>query len=151
MLVLKPMSKYKASKTTLALNTGEKMYLSLIKETLALDRSHVTQLLQDADLPTNSTKIASDVDEIIDLETELAKIIVPEENRRDFSKMYNIRRLSDMQKIIPSVDWARYFHSIAPVVVHDYLASNPEILVAEIDYMRRSAFILKFSKLKSST
>ncbi|KIH65518.1 hypothetical protein ANCDUO_04161 [Ancylostoma duodenale] len=63
----------------------------------------VTQFLQDIDLPNNGTKIANDVDEIIDLETKLAKIIVPEEDRRDFNRMYNLRRLSDMQKLVPLV------------------------------------------------
>ncbi|EYC22133.1 hypothetical protein Y032_0017g3170 [Ancylostoma ceylanicum] len=102
----------------------------------------VTQFLQDADLPINRTKVASDVDELIDLETKWAKIIVPEEDRRDFSKMYNLRRLSDMQKLMPLVDWARFLHSVAPHVVHGYLSSNPEILVVEIDYMRRIAELL---------
>ncbi|EPB75525.1 peptidase family M13 [Ancylostoma ceylanicum] len=105
----------------------------------------VTQFLQDANLPNNRTKIASDVDEIIDLETKLAKIIVPEEDRRDYNKMYNLRRLSDMQKLMPLVDWNRYFYSVAPHEVHDYLASNPEILIVEIDYMRRIADLLRLT------
>ncbi|EPB75523.1 peptidase family M13 [Ancylostoma ceylanicum] len=102
----------------------------------------IEKFLQDADLPINRTKVASDVDELIDLETKWAKIIVPEEDRRDFSKMYNLRRLSDMQKLMPLVDWARFLHSVAPHVVHGYLSSNPEILVVEIDYMRRIAELL---------
>ncbi|EYB87303.1 hypothetical protein Y032_0265g650 [Ancylostoma ceylanicum] len=97
----------------------------------------VTQFLHDADLPTNSTKIASDVDEIIDLETKWAEIIVPEENRRDYSRMYNLRRLNDMQEVMPLVDWTRYFNSVAPYVVHDYFASNPEIVIREVDYMKK--------------
>ncbi|RCN42007.1 peptidase family M13 [Ancylostoma caninum] len=103
----------------------------------------MTQFLQDGDLPRNETKIASDVDEIIDLETKLAKIIVADENRRNYSDMYNLRRLSDMQKLMPLVDWSRYFHSIAPYVVHDYLASNPEILIVEIEYMKRITELLQ--------
>ncbi|RCN35716.1 hypothetical protein ANCCAN_18410 [Ancylostoma caninum] len=82
---------------------------------------------------------------MIDLETALARIIVPEEDRRDFNRMYNIRRLSDMQKLMPLVDWPRYFHSIAPYVVYDYLASNPEILIVELDYMRRVTQLLQLT------
>ncbi|KAL6734622.1 hypothetical protein Aduo_005144 [Ancylostoma duodenale] len=111
----------------------------------------MTQFLQDGDLPRNETKIASDVDEIIDLETKLAKIIVADENRRNFSDMYNLRRLSDMQKLMPLVDWSRYFHSVAPYVVHDYLASNPEILIVEIEYMRRITDLLQVTDPRITT
>uniref|UniRef100_A0A0K0D5D7 Neprilysin n=1 Tax=Angiostrongylus cantonensis TaxID=6313 RepID=A0A0K0D5D7_ANGCA len=62
--------------------------------------STVKQLHEDADLPVNEGRIASDVDEIIELETELAKILVAEEDRRNFTKMYNLRRLSDMQTLM---------------------------------------------------
>ncbi|EPB75332.1 hypothetical protein ANCCEY_05546, partial [Ancylostoma ceylanicum] len=41
------------------------------------------------------------------------------------------------------VNWTRYFHSIAPDDVHDYFSSNPEIVIVEIDYMRRVADILQ--------
>ncbi|KJH42220.1 peptidase family M13 [Dictyocaulus viviparus] len=92
---------------------------------------------EDVNIPVKEEKIASDVDEIIELETKMAKIRVPKENRRNFTKLYNLRRLSDMQKLMPLVDWFRYFHSIAPVDVHEYLAADPEILINEIDYMRR--------------
>ncbi|KIH67027.1 hypothetical protein ANCDUO_02643 [Ancylostoma duodenale] len=99
----------------------------------------VTQFLQDADLPKNEKKTASDVDEIIDLETKLANITVVEGDRRNPNELYNLRRLSDMQNLMPLVNWTRYFHSISPAVVHDYFASNPEIIIVEIDFMRRSA------------
>ncbi|EYB96968.1 hypothetical protein Y032_0145g2513 [Ancylostoma ceylanicum] len=103
----------------------------------------VARLLQDAGLPKNETKIANDVDEIIDLETRLGNITAPKVNRRNHTEMYNLRRLSCMQKLIPSVNWTRYFHSIAPDDVHDYFSSNPEIVIVEIDYMRRVADILQ--------
>uniref|UniRef100_A0A158PCF4 Neprilysin-1 n=1 Tax=Angiostrongylus cantonensis TaxID=6313 RepID=A0A158PCF4_ANGCA len=99
--------------------------------------SKVKLFHEDADLPVNEGKIASDVDEIIELETELAKILVAEEDRRNFTKMYNLRRLSDMQTLMPLVDWARYFHSVAPFTVNHYLAKDPQILITEIDYIRR--------------
>ncbi|VDM54709.1 unnamed protein product, partial [Angiostrongylus costaricensis] len=99
--------------------------------------SKVKLFHEDADLIANVGRIASDVDEIIELETELAKILVAEEDRRNFTKMYNLRRLSDMQTLMPLVDWARYFYSVAPFAVNHYLAKDPQILITEIDYMRR--------------
>ncbi|ETN79144.1 hypothetical protein NECAME_09981 [Necator americanus] len=93
--------------------------------------------LEESNLPKNETKIEQDVDEIIDVETKLAKILVPDEDRRNYSELCNLRRLNDLQKLMPLVNWTRYFHSVAPYVVHDYLGSNPEILIMEIDFMRR--------------
>lgn len=98
---------------------------------------------EDAGLARNEQKITSDVDEIIEFETKLAKILVPEEDRRDFSKMYNLRHLSDMQQLMPMVDWMKFFRSISPFLVHDYLATNPEILIIEVDYMRRITELLQ--------
>ncbi|EPB78563.1 hypothetical protein ANCCEY_02303 [Ancylostoma ceylanicum] len=91
----------------------------------------VTQFLHDADLPTNSTKIASDVDEIIDLETKWAEIIVPEENRRDYSRMYNLRRLNDMQEVMPLV---LFFYSYTQVQrVDHYLGYSTTYLLGGLD------------------
>ncbi|WKX96997.1 hypothetical protein Q1695_013003 [Nippostrongylus brasiliensis] len=97
---------------------------------------------EDANIPFNEEKTTSDVDEIIELETKLAKIIVPEEDRRDYTKMYNIRHLNDMKQLMPMVDWLKYFRSVAPFKAHEFLASNPEILIVEIDYMRRITELL---------
>ncbi|KAJ1345890.1 hypothetical protein KIN20_000519 [Parelaphostrongylus tenuis] len=105
--------------------------------------SKVKLFHHDASLPINERKIAIDVDEIIEHETELAKILVPEEDRRNFTKMYNLRRFSDMLTLMPLVDWARYFHFVAPFALNNYLANNPEILITEIDYMRRVSELIK--------
>ncbi|KHJ99552.1 peptidase family M13 [Oesophagostomum dentatum] len=98
---------------------------------------------KDAGLPTNKTKLASDADELIDLETKLAEILVPEEDRRNFTELYNLRRLSDLQELMPLVDWKRFFHAVAPFSTHNYLSSNPEILIVEIDFMRRITELLQ--------
>uniref|UniRef100_A0A158P6V6 Neprilysin n=1 Tax=Angiostrongylus cantonensis TaxID=6313 RepID=A0A158P6V6_ANGCA len=119
-----------------------------LKEVRMEIHDHNVKLLhEDAGLPINERKIASDVDEIIQLETELAKILVAEENRRNYTKMYNLRHLSDMQTLMPlvripitrktQVDWARYFHSVAPFSLNKYLASDPQVLITEIDFLKR--------------
>ncbi|KAK6060126.1 hypothetical protein COOONC_02221 [Cooperia oncophora] len=90
-----------------------------------------------ANLTINSTKIESDVNEILEFETKIAKIMEDEDSRRDCAKMYNLRRLSDMKKLTPMIDWFRYFKTIAPNSVRKYFATNPNILIVETDYMRR--------------
>ncbi|EPB73751.1 peptidase family M13 [Ancylostoma ceylanicum] len=105
--------------------------------------NQMTRFLKDINLPKNDTKIADDVDEIIELEMKLAKVIVPDEDRRNYTKMYKLRRLSDMQRLMPLANWTRYFHSIAPRVVHDYFNGNPDIYIVETEFMRRVSALLK--------
>ncbi|PIO64058.1 hypothetical protein TELCIR_14325, partial [Teladorsagia circumcincta] len=94
-----------------------------------------------AHLPNNDEKITSDVNEVVELETKIAKIMVADEDRRDFSKMYNLRRLTDMQKLTPMIDWYRYLISIAPYSVHKYIAADPQVLIMDFDYMGRQVLL----------
>ncbi|KAJ1345896.1 hypothetical protein KIN20_000528 [Parelaphostrongylus tenuis] len=63
--------------------------------------SKVKLLHEDANVPINEGKIANGVDEIIELETRLARIQEDDAHRRNYTKMYNLRRLSDMQTLMP--------------------------------------------------
>ncbi|CAJ0605540.1 unnamed protein product [Cylicocyclus nassatus] len=97
---------------------------------------------KDGDLPTNKTKIGEDTDEIIDLETKMAEILVANKDRRNFTTLYNLRHLSDMRKLTPVVGarpsgLAALFLAIAPSASHEYLKSDPEIIIKEIDYLKR--------------
>ncbi|CAJ0606418.1 unnamed protein product [Cylicocyclus nassatus] len=104
--------------------------------------SKVELLQKDGDLPTNRTKIEKDVDELLDLERKMHKLTVAEEDRRDHSR-YNLYHLSDMHKLMPLVDWSRFLLAIAPVASHQYFESDPEILIAEVDYMKRISKLLQ--------
>ncbi|KAK6040368.1 hypothetical protein COOONC_22126 [Cooperia oncophora] len=63
----------------------------------------VKLIIEYAHLPSNNSKIAKDVDEVIEFETKIAKIMVAEEDRNDRTRMYNLRRLADMEKLTPMV------------------------------------------------
>ncbi|KAE9415184.1 hypothetical protein Angca_010241, partial [Angiostrongylus cantonensis] len=103
----------------------------------------MVQLLhKDASIPVNQKQIESDVGEIMDFESKLAKIMVADEDQRNHTKNYNLRNLSEMQALIPSVNWNHFFYSITPPAVHSYLAADPEIVIHEIDYMKRLAKLL---------
>lgn len=60
---------------------------------------------EDIGLIANESKIAADVDEIIAFETEFAKIIVPDENRRNRTALYNKRKISDLETLMPIVSF----------------------------------------------
>jgi hypothetical protein len=51
----------------------------------------------------STAEIERAVDEMLDLEKAFARIQVPEDQRRNFTKMYNVRHLSQMGEIIPDV------------------------------------------------
>ncbi|KAE9421904.1 hypothetical protein Angca_010216, partial [Angiostrongylus cantonensis] len=96
----------------------------------------------DANVSIKEEKIAYDVEAIIDFESKLAKILVASEDLSNFTEMYNLRRLSDMQTLMPLVNWTSYFYSVSPPSIHNYLAADPQILIAEIDYVRRLTTLL---------
>ncbi|CAJ0599855.1 unnamed protein product [Cylicocyclus nassatus] len=116
------------------------------KKVEALKRYLIRQVKlfqRDGGRPTYKKKIEKGVNEMIDLEIKLAKILVPEEDRRNWTRMYNLRHLSDMQKLMPLVNWTRYLLAVAPSYSHNYLKSNPEIIIREVDYMRNISKLLR--------
>ncbi|KAK6060743.1 hypothetical protein COOONC_01599 [Cooperia oncophora] len=68
-----------------------------------LNQSKVNLLREYANRPSCDRKIKQDVDEIIKFETKIAKIMVAEEDRKNHTRMYNLRRLNDMDKLTPMV------------------------------------------------
>lgn len=62
-------------------------------------RSIVQLLAKDVKSQQTIEEIDNDIDEIINLETRLAKIMVPHELRRNFTRMYNLRRFNEFTGI----------------------------------------------------
>lgn len=61
---------------------------------------------------------------------------MPEDKRRNYTKMYNVHRLSDMYSIIPEINWNDYFEWMVPDELVHYLDSDPEVIVIEPDFFR---------------
>ncbi|CAI4228271.1 unnamed protein product [Auanema sp. JU1783] len=100
-------------------------------------------LTSDAGMDVHDNRIEKDVEELLDFETKFANITVPEDERRNFSALYNLRHLSDLNDLFPLMDWNRYFRAVMPFETHEYLDTNPEIVITEIDYFRRLAELLQ--------
>lgn len=90
-------------------------------------------------------EIANEVDKIIHFEREFARILTPDEDRRNFTKMYNLHHLSEMQKVFGLMNWTKYFDWLVPEDMHEYLKSDPEIILAEPE------FFVRLTKLLNST
>jgi predicted metalloendopeptidase len=55
----------------------------------------------------------------------------------NFSVGLRASRLSDMDIFMPFVNWTHYFLSIMPEQMHDYIRSNPEIIIANPRFFTR--------------
>ncbi|XP_064464836.1 neprilysin-1-like isoform X2 [Ornithodoros turicata] len=51
-------------------------------------------------------------DEVVNLETDLAKRSRPEEERRDYDAMYTRKTVSELQKELPQGNWLNFFNGI---------------------------------------
>ena len=78
-------------------------------------------------------------------ETALAKIQVPEDERRNNSKLYNPMRLSEMNSLLSHLvsDWHAYFSwraqssmSNNSTLLELYLSNDPQVIVREPAYLK---------------
>ncbi|CEF59415.1 Phosphate-regulating neutral endopeptidase [Strongyloides ratti] len=103
----------------------------------------ISLLAQDSGSKRTIDEITKDVDEMIDFETEFAKILVPDHSRRNYTELYNIIKIDELDKLMPLIDWNRYFRAITPYDLHDYFNSNPDIIVTELKFFDRVLELLK--------
>uniref|UniRef100_A0A913IE97 Neprilysin n=1 Tax=Strongyloides stercoralis TaxID=6248 RepID=A0A913IE97_STRER len=103
----------------------------------------ISLLAQDYGSKKTIDEITKDVDEMINFETEFAKILVPDHARRNYTELYNIIKIDELNKLMPLIDWNRYFRAITPYDLHDYLNSNPDIIITELNFFDRVVELLK--------
>ncbi|KAK5644976.1 hypothetical protein RI129_006276 [Pyrocoelia pectoralis] len=69
-------------------------------------------------LGASIVRATEDVDQIIDFETELAKITASQDDRRNVSELYMKATVGELQATIPQIDWLRYLNLIMNVPIH---------------------------------
>ncbi|VDM92106.1 unnamed protein product, partial [Litomosoides sigmodontis] len=69
-------------------------------------------------------------------------IIVPEDDRRNSTRLYNGKTISDLYTLLPEVEWLRFFHQIAPTSIHGLIHNDTKIIVGEVGYMRSIAALI---------
>ncbi|VDK55333.1 unnamed protein product [Anisakis simplex] len=102
----------------------------------------VKLLLHDANTTRNEADLQADLDEILEFEKKFATIIVPEDDRRNNTRMYNKRKVADFYKMMPQIDWVRYFHMIMPADLHKMIHNNTEVIACEIEFLLKTAKLL---------
>ncbi|CAL8073379.1 unnamed protein product [Orchesella dallaii] len=88
---------------------------------------------------TNITFAMEDLKKIVEFETALANVSLPEADRHDTSAIYKKQTLSTLERDIPEFDWKLYFKTF----VKTELPSDELIVSYAFPYLRDMAFIVK--------
>ncbi|XP_018417928.1 PREDICTED: phosphate-regulating neutral endopeptidase [Nanorana parkeri] len=96
-------------------------------------------------LGANKTRAETDMKALIDLETKLAQITVPHENRTSES-MYNKMNISELNAMIPQFDWLSYLKKVIDFKLHPhlkYIDSSENVIVRVPEYFKELFKILE--------
>jgi membrane metallo-endopeptidase-like protein 1 len=89
-------------------------YVEMIRQTAAI-------LTYDQDMPQHDERVKIAAQEILDFETLLAKHIVTEDQRQNYTDMYNPMEVQTIHSQYPFMDWQTYFNVLTPKEVsHPY-------------------------------
>jgi putative endopeptidase len=87
---------------------------------------HITRMLQF--LGDNEANANAEAKQILAFETQLAEPKMDKVERRDARKRYNPRSISDLEKMVPAINWKNYFEGIG-------VKQLDTIIVGEVKYM----------------
>ncbi|KAK0393533.1 hypothetical protein QR680_000260 [Steinernema hermaphroditum] len=99
-------------------------------------RQVVEIFMDDGNFTRDSEELLADELAIIEFEKKLATIIVPEDDRRNNTRMYNKHRVADLKEMIPQVEWLSFFRGIMPKSMETFVDENTEIIVNEVEYLK---------------
>ncbi|EYC44744.1 hypothetical protein Y032_0451g1686 [Ancylostoma ceylanicum] len=100
-------------------------------------------LQEDAKVAHNSSAIGDSIDAVIAFEKKLAEIVVPEDERRNSTRLYNKRKIADLYNYMDDINWVIYFRQIAPSEMVGLFSNETEIIVAEIEYLEKASKLIK--------
>lgn len=89
---------------------------------------HVAKMLQI--LGEKPLLAKEDADKILALETAMSKPRFDRVERRDRRKSYNPMKVSELQKLTPSIDWNAYLTNIGLKKVDSIVVSQPKYMIA---------------------
>ncbi|CAJ0584866.1 unnamed protein product, partial [Mesorhabditis spiculigera] len=105
-------------------------------------------LVVDAKLDRNHEDLDREIEEIVAFETQIARILVPEDDRRNNTRMYNQLTIAELYKMLPQVDWLHYFTAIAPSNMTYYFTNETQVIVTEIEYLKKVSQLLEMSNAR---
>uniref|UniRef100_A0A0K0E662 Neprilysin n=1 Tax=Strongyloides stercoralis TaxID=6248 RepID=A0A0K0E662_STRER len=139
--------------STLSLGRGSRDYYlnkTMFSNHMKAYRNYMTEsmriLINDFKLNITDNDLYKGEKELMEFETEFARIIVPSDMRRNNSRMHNERKISDLPNLFDQVEWERYFSLIMPEEVQDFSKNDTKIIVTEINYLKELSDFLKKSE-----
>jgi putative endopeptidase len=111
-----------------------------MKEKRAKYVAHVTRMLQF--LGDKETSAKASAEKVLALETKMATATLDRVARRDRRNTYNPMKVSDLQKLVPDVDWNNYFET-------NGMGKLDTIVVSQPKYMEELEAILKQGDVSS--
>lgn len=98
------------------------------KEKRAKYVTHITRMLQY--LGDNEADAAAEANQILAFETRLAEAKMDKVDRRNPDNRYNPRAISDLQKMVPEVNWSNFFKGIG-------VKELDTVIVGDLGYFKR--------------
>lgn len=87
----------------------------------------------------NDTK--RQMQDIIDFETRLAEITIPNEDRRDEEQLYNMMSLQELQERAPFINWRNHFED-AFRIVKKKISDKEMVVVYAPEYLKNLSVII---------
>ncbi|VEN40265.1 unnamed protein product, partial [Callosobruchus maculatus] len=88
----------------------------------------------------NSTK--QQMKDVMDFETRLANITIPNELRRDEEQLYNLMTVQELQELAPFLDWRMFFEDAMRIVRKKIDKKEPVVVYAP-EYLKNLTGLIK--------
>lgn len=90
---------------------------------------------------TNENDTKRQMKEVIDFETRLAQITVPNEDRRDEESLYNLMSLTELQDLAPFIDWRSHFED-AFRLINRKISEKEKVVVYAPQYLKNLTLLI---------
>jgi endothelin-converting enzyme len=89
----------------------------------------------------NENDTRKQMQEIIDFETRIAEITVPNEDRRDEESLYNLMTLTELQDLAPFINWRDHFDD-AFRVANRKITEKEKVVVYAPTYLKNLTLLI---------
>lgn len=89
----------------------------------------------------NENVTRKQMQDIIDFETNIAEITVPNEDRRDEESLYNLMTLTELQDLAPFINWREHFED-AFRVVNRKITEKEKVVVYAPTYLKNLTLLI---------
>ncbi|CAL1279878.1 unnamed protein product [Larinioides sclopetarius] len=89
-------------------------------------------------LGANEETAEEELMQALKFETSLANFSLPQEERRDFSKLYNKYTVQQLQELFPQINWLKFFNGLLNVPIF----YNETLIIAVPDFVIRFADLI---------